>query len=115
MKKKRRNYPGEPRIPGTKDYAVILTNLIKYKNEFLKSTEAVEAAKLCLKLVEKLQELGFIRASNKVARRSTTEKVLQNKDLIAQIALEMWRKGQERQKKAKEEQKRKQKEQRKKR
>ncbi len=72
-KRQRKNYPGDLRTPGTKDYAVILANLINYGNQLETEKDKRRAVELILKISEKLQELGFKRQSttvkNKVKRK----------------------------------------------
>ncbi len=111
MAKKRRNYPGDLRTPGTKDYGVILSNLIKYKNELVLEQEEYKTIALFLKIAEKLQELGFKKDSNKVKRRAeSSEKLDKKRTEIMKIASEKWKEGKQKHDAVKAEEKQKAKE-----
>ncbi len=94
MAKKRRNYPGDVRELGTKDYALILGNLIKYRNELIAERDEGTIVKLALKIAEKLRELGFKRAGISVEKKvANKDRVLSKRDEILEIALEKWKEG----------------------
>ena len=69
MKNKRRNYPGDLRTPGTKDYGVILSNLRKYCHGLDDTPNDDKIYELFLKLREKLKELGYRKESLSVDRK----------------------------------------------
>ena len=69
MKNKRRNYPGDLRTPGTKDYGVILSNLRKYCHYLNDNPDDDKIYELFLKLREKLKELGYRKESLSVERK----------------------------------------------
>ena len=98
MEKKRRHYPGELREPGTKDYAVILSHLIKYRNTLLANRDMrpEDTLKLFKKIAEKLTEIGFPKAGKKVKRKTSSQNNLAKKmEEVAAIAAEKWRQGKE--------------------
>ncbi|MEZ4888798.1 MAG: hypothetical protein R3E32_28990 [Chitinophagales bacterium] len=98
MEKKRRHYPGEVREPGTKDYAVILSHLIKYRNLLLanRTLQADEALDLFNKISEKLNEIGFPKAAKKVKRKASSANNISKKvEEVVGIAAEKWREGKE--------------------
>lgn len=117
MEKKRRHYPGEVREPGTKDYAVILSHLIKYRNVLLtrRDLRAEDALKLFKKIAEKLNEIDFPKAAKKVKRKAgSLNNISKKMDEVAKIAAEKWREGKELHENIRAELKRKEKEERKK-
>ena len=67
--RKRKNYPGDKRTPGTKDYAVIMGNLIGYRNMLIRTSEEQKIGCFLLKTAEKLKELGFLSASENVKKK----------------------------------------------
>ncbi len=91
---KRRNYPGDPREVGTKDYGLILSNLINYRNQLFRVKDEIETSKLFYKISIKLQELGFIKESIKVKSKTKNNRQLEKKrqDII-NIATEAWTVG----------------------
>ncbi len=96
MEKKRRHYPGEVREPGTKDYAVILSHLIKYRNLLLTDRDLRTDDVLILfkKIAEKLNEIGFPKAGKKVNRKASSANNLPKKiEEVTTIAAEKWREG----------------------
>ena len=87
MKSKQRNYPGDLRTPGTKDYGVILSNLRKYCH-FL-NNDNIDDDKIYeyfLKIREKLKELGYRKESLSVERKM---KSMANWDKKRQEVMEM--------------------------
>ena len=97
MTKTRKNYPGELRQPGTKDYGLILSNLIKYRNQLSLERNETILAKIYAKIAEKLKELGFIKESNKIKKWSKQpEKATKMKAEVDVIATEKWREGKDR-------------------
>jgi len=94
MAKNRRNYPGDVRELGTKDYALILGNLIKYRNQLIGERDEEEVVKLSLKIAEKLRELGFKRAGTTVEKKvANKSRALSKREEILEIALEQWKEG----------------------
>ncbi len=96
MEKKRRHYPGEVREPGTKDYAVILSHLIKYRNTLLaeRDMRASDVLDTFKKIAEKLNEIGFPKEGKKVKRKASSENNLTKKiEEVVTIAAEKWREG----------------------
>jgi len=93
--RKRKNYPGDVRTPGTKDYGLILSNLIKYRNELTSTDDEDRLYLLYRKVAEKLQELGFTKASTSIKRKTKnfTTHFHKRKDEISQIAANKWREG----------------------
>lgn len=117
MEKKRRHYPGEEREPGTKDYAVILSHLIKYRNTLLteKDMHVDETLNLFKKIAEKLSEIGFPKAGKKVKRKTNTPNNLPKKiEEVVALAGEKWREGKEKHEEVRAEAKRREKEEKKK-
>ena len=95
-KHSKRNYPGDVRIPGTKDYALILGNLISYSNKLTIENRADEAIKLTLKVAEKLQELGFKKAAKSTQTKAKNIKnILSKKELVIELAINKWKEGKE--------------------
>lgn len=65
-KERKKNYPGIKRKPGTKDYALILSNLIKCRNELMLSKDPDQIIDCILKISTKIQELGYSTTSVKI-------------------------------------------------
>jgi hypothetical protein len=106
--RQRKNYPGDVRRPGTKDYAVILANLINYRNQLEMNKDSKQSVELVLKIAEKLQELGFKRQSNTVKnvikrkvnitykdRHDKFERLDQKRSEVIGIISECWKLGKE--------------------
>lgn len=111
--RQRKNYPGDLRTPGTKDYGVILGNLINYRNQLGRERDEQKAGGLMLKVAEKIKELGFTKMSlsikRKVGRRKlgkfqeiTEKKKVETMDL----ATECWDLARQRHEDARDEKKR---------
>ena len=104
--RKRKNYPGDPRIPGTKDYALILTNLMSYSNKLTLEQDEKKVASLLKKVAEKLKELGFLQVSKSIKTKSKSPEAAMNRMTdIVETLNEKWRQGKEKHEKAKEKQK----------
>ncbi|AZQ61831.1 hypothetical protein EI427_06145 [Flammeovirga pectinis] len=73
--RKRKNYPGELREIGTKDYSLILGNLMNYRNQLMRETEEQKMGLIFSKVSEKLKEIGCLRASNSVKNRAGRKKL----------------------------------------
>ena len=113
MGKTRKNYPGELRRPGTKDYGLILSNLIKYRNQLSLETNETRVARIFAKIAEKLKELGFIKESKKIKKWSKQpEKFSKNREEVDVIATEKWREGKKRHETVRKERKQREKEER---
>ncbi len=94
--KKRRNYPGDKREVGTKDYGLILSNLINYRNQLFRTDDEKEILKLFGKISIKLKELGFTSASSKVKTKAkTTNRLARKKEDVINLAAEKWKEGKE--------------------
>lgn len=65
-KKHKKNQPGDERTPGSKDYSVILGNLIHYKHQLVQENDEQKIGALIAKIAEKLKELGFCEESEKL-------------------------------------------------
>ncbi len=108
----RKNYPGNLRTPGTKDYSLILGNLMSYRNKLFREEDEQEIGLLFLKIAEKLKELGFKRAFNSVKMRAGRRKLgkfrditPQKKEEVIEIALKYWEAGKKKHDEAKEKKK----------
>jgi hypothetical protein len=106
--KKRKNQPGDIRTPGTKDYSVILGNLISYKHQLVSESDLQQIGALMAKIAQKLEELGFKEASDsvksKLGRRKSgkyQDLTLKKKQDVIEIAAKHWEKGTEKNEKAK--------------
>ena len=111
MGKTRKHYPGDLRQPGTKDYGLILSNLIKYRNELALEKKEEAIVKLYLKIAEKLKELGFKKEGIKVKKWAKQPgKILKKREQAEQITIEKWREGKELHEQVKKENKAKEKE-----
>lgn len=110
--KKRKNQPGDIRIPGTKDYSVILGNLISYKHQLVSEIDTQRIGALMAKIALKLEELGFKDASDSIKNRLGRRKAgkyqdisLKKKQEVVEIAVKYWEKGSEKNEKAKQKKK----------
>ncbi len=94
MTRKRKNYPGDLRLPGSKDFGLILSNLIKYRNELLWVDTDDEILSLLSKIAEKLQELGYAKESASIRRKAKSANNLSKKknEAIA-LAVSKWKEG----------------------
>ncbi len=100
--RKRKNYPGNPRELGSRDYGIILSKLIGLKNDLinLKPDQEMKIGDLYHKLSTKLIELGFKRQGAKVkklvGRRKGGQysfvKVSKKEEVMALVA-DCWREG----------------------
>ena len=103
---KKKNYPGIKRIPGTKDYALILSNLIKCRNELLRTENPDQIIENILKISLKIQELGFnsysVKIKSLVKKRINVSYKLRNdryenlgkkKEITLSLCVEVWKKG----------------------
>ncbi len=101
--RKRKNYPGDPRVPGTKDYALILTNLMSYSNKLTLEKDEKRVASLLRKVSEKLKELGFNQASKSVkSKAKTPDAVIKKMPEFVEMLNEKWRSGRDKHEEAKE-------------
>lgn len=107
--RRRKNYPGDPRTPGTKDYSLILGNLIGYRNQLMKETDEQKLGALYLKVAEKLKELGFEKNALAVKKKAGRRKAGKFQDITAKktesvinIATKKWADGKARNDEAKE-------------
>ncbi|OHX65650.1 hypothetical protein [Flammeovirga pacifica] len=98
--RKRKNYPGEVRVLGTKDYGLILGSLMSYRNQLLRENDPFKLAFIIKKMAEKLQELDYKHASELTLSKlgmkelngtySITDK---RKEDVVNIANRYWRMG----------------------
>lgn len=56
---KRKYYPGDERQIGTKEYSMILGNLINYKHQLVSEKDEQKVAQLMFKISLKMKELGY--------------------------------------------------------
>ena len=110
--RKRKNYPGEVREVGTKDYSLIMGNLINYKHKLSTEAHSQKAGVLMRKIATKIKELGYEKASemvkDKVGRRKEGkfQNITEKKRLdTVDIAEKIWKKAKEKHEKAKEKRK----------
>lgn len=110
--RKRKNYPGEVREVGTKDYSLIMGNLINYKHKLSTETHPQKVGELMRKISIKIKELGYEKASDmvksKVGRRKEGkfQNITEKKRLdTLEIAEKIWNKAKEKHDKAKEKRK----------
>lgn len=67
--KERKNYPGDVREVGTKDFAVILSNLMNYRNQLAREQNDQRIGELIAKIAEKIKELGYIKQSMNIKKK----------------------------------------------
>jgi hypothetical protein len=110
--KKRKNYPGDERTPGTKDYSMILGNLIHYKHQLVQEENEQKIGDLLMKISVKLKELGFKAESDSIKKKVGRRKAnkfqnitMKKKQDGIDVAVKCWDKGTEKNEKAKEENK----------
>ncbi len=108
-KKKRKNYPGDTRTPGTKDYGMILSNLMNYRNQLFREKDEQNSGKLFLKIREKLKELGFEKAAETVKNKAGRRKLgkfqeisEKKKEAVLEIADKYWHEGKQKHAEARE-------------
>ncbi|GAA4828492.1 hypothetical protein [Algivirga pacifica] len=106
--RRRKNYPGDLRQLGTKDYSLILGNLMNYRNQLIRETEDQKIGALFLKISEKLKELGYSKASTQTKNKAGVKKqgkfeniTLKKKKEVVEISLECWKEGKEKHEEAK--------------
>ncbi|NJO03531.1 MAG: hypothetical protein HC880_19280 [Bacteroidia bacterium] len=106
--KKRKYYPGDTRQPGTKEYSMILGNLINYKHQLSREDNEQKIGELLLKVSVKLKELGFKTASDAVKRKVGRRKfgkfqniTLKKRNDTIDLALKCWEDASEKNEKAK--------------
>lgn len=107
-KKSRKNYPGDIREVGTKDYGLILGNLINYRNQLIREDEEQTIGELFLKIAEKLREIGQQKASALVKRKAGRRKQgmfqginAKKKQEVCDLAVRCWQEGKEKHENAK--------------
>ncbi|MDX2305126.1 MAG: hypothetical protein NW226_20110 [Microscillaceae bacterium] len=67
--KKRKFYPGDIRQAGTKEFSMILGNLINYKHQLVREENEQKIGDLMLKIATKLKELGYKAASEAIKKK----------------------------------------------
>lgn len=105
---KKKNYPGIKRKPGTKDYALILSNLIKNRNELMLTNDPDQIIESILKISTKVQELGYTTTSLKIKslvkkkintsfklREDRFSRLPEKQQQVLELCVDIWRKGKE--------------------
>lgn len=108
---KKKNYPGKKRKPGTKDYALILSNLIKYRNELMLTNDPDQIINSILKISVKAQELGYSTTSLKIKslvkkkintsfklREDRYSKLEEKRHQVLELCVDIWNDGKEKHK-----------------
>lgn len=101
-KKKRKNYPGHERVAGSKDYALILTNLrgLIHQLQLPKSDE--ELISILQKVTVKLKELGYKQLSESMKKKSLkVAKARKELESILEQLNQAWKEGKQRHEEAK--------------
>ena len=100
--KKRKNYPGDERTPGTKDYSMILGNLINYKHQLSAEKNDQKIGELFLRIAEKLRELGYRSECDSIKKKAGRRKAGKFQDItekkkneVVSIAIKCWDKASE--------------------
>ncbi len=106
--KKRKYYPGDIRKPGTKEYSMILGNLINYKHQLVREEEEQKVGDLLLKVSVKLKELGYKSASESVKKKVGRRKAGKFQGITAkkkhdtiELAVKCWEEATEKNERAK--------------
>ncbi|GAB4333609.1 MAG: hypothetical protein OHK0038_09860 [Flammeovirgaceae bacterium] len=100
--KKRKNYPGAERVVGTKDYALILTNLRGLINQLTALKNEKELGDILKKVSVKLKELGYKHDSDIIKKKaSKLEKAKKELPTILQSLNNIWKEGKNKQEEAK--------------
>lgn len=106
--RKRKYYPGDLRQLGTKEYSMILGNLIHYKHQLAQETHEQKVGELMAKIALKLKELGYISEAEslkkKVGRRKEgkyQDITLKKKNDAVNLAIKCWEKASEKNEQAK--------------
>ncbi len=108
LTKKRKYYPGDVRKPGTKEFSMILGNLIHYKHQLVREENDQKIGDLLLKISMKLKELGYKSVSEsikkKVGRRKAGkfQNITSKKKLdTVEIAVRCWEEASKKNERAK--------------
>jgi hypothetical protein len=106
--RKNKNQPWDVRIPGTKEYSVILSNLMSYKRELTPEEHPQKTAILMLKIAQKIAELGFEEIGEnlkkQVGKRKAgkyQEPTAKKKEEALKLATQYWQKANEKSESAK--------------
>jgi hypothetical protein len=92
--KKRKNYSGAERVVGTKDYALILTNLRGLINQLPSPRNDRDLIEILKKVSIKLKELGYKQVSEAIKKKAgKLEKVKKELPNIIQNLNEIWKEG----------------------
>jgi len=109
---KRKHYAGDVRVPGTKDFSLILSNLMSYKHKLEREQDEQKVGYFIIKIGEKLKELGFGNASKIVKKKAGRRKQGKFQDITEkkkqetlELALKNWEVGRAKQDEAREKQK----------
>jgi vacuolar-type H+-ATPase subunit E/Vma4 len=96
MTAKRKYYPGDLRIIGEKEYAVILSKLMSYTKQIDRENKPDVLNKIVEKIIEKLTELGFKKEARQIIQFLKAPNNLYKKtDSIIKISLLAWDTGKE--------------------
>ncbi len=111
---KRKYYPGDVRRIGTKEYSMILGNLINYKHQLVPESNEQKVGDLMARIALKLKELGYESEAKsikkKVGRRKNNKYqdiTLKKKNDTVAIAIKVWEEANQLNETAKEQNKRK--------
>ncbi len=97
---KRKYYPGDVRQTGTKEYSMILGNLINYKHQIVSEKEEQKVAKLMFKIALKIRELGYESEHKSIRKKLGRRKEGKYQDITSkkkndtiEIAVKVWEDG----------------------
>lgn len=101
-KKKRKNYPGHERVVGSKDYALILTNLRGFIHQLQLPKSDDELATILQKVSVKLKELGYKQVSETIKKKSLkAAKIRKELEPIVEQLNQVWKEGKQKHEEAK--------------
>ncbi len=100
--RKRKNYPGNRRKVGSRDYGIILSKLIALRMNLIYGKDIQEIGNVYHKVATKLLELGFEKDAKKVKsfvgrRKGGVYSFVKDnkKDQVVELIIDCWRKGKE--------------------
>ncbi len=98
--RKRKNYPGNKRQVGSRDYGIILSKLIALRMNLIYGKNSQDIGDCYHKVATKLLELGFDKESKKIKSYVGRRKagvytfVKENKkENVVELIIECWREG----------------------
>lgn len=104
----RKNRKGQVRVLGSKDYSLILTNLMAYKRQLSQEEHLQKSGNLMRKISTKMKELGFESEAIKVKEIVGRKKNGKYQSLdgtkclkVENMALKVWKKASVKQEEAK--------------